>query len=194
MIRVAQLLLILSAAALWVAARLPWVSVQSFDELGPPRTADVSGAEWSSALLPLAVTLLAAALAGLAVRGRLLRMLSILVAAACLVLGYLGVSLIVMPDVGPRGAALAGVPVFTLVGSQRHVAGAILTVIAGVCALLAAVLLMRGAATAHGRVKYALPETGETTVGAGGTSERGMWDALDAGHDPTETDTESEGR
>ena len=117
--RGAQLLLVFSALGLWVASRMRWVSVRSADGLGPEKTVDLNGAAWSNALLPLALLLLAAALAGLAVRGVWLRLVALLVAASCLVLGYLGVSLFVMPDVGPRGAALAGVPIATLMESQR---------------------------------------------------------------------------
>lgn len=43
-----------------------------------------------------------------------------MVAAGCLALGYLGISLMVMPDVAPRGAALAEVPIVDLVGSQCY--------------------------------------------------------------------------
>ncbi|MGI9126403.1 MAG: TIGR02234 family membrane protein, partial [Mycobacterium sp.] len=106
MIRIAQLLLVLAAVALWVASRLTWVQVTSFDELGPPKVLTVTGAGWSTGLLPLALLLLAAALAALAVRGWLLRVVALLMAVACMALGYLGLSLIVMPDVGPRGAEL----------------------------------------------------------------------------------------
>ena len=65
----------------------------------------------------------------------------------CVLLAYLGVSLMVMPDVAPRGAELAGVPVMNLVASQRHLTGAALTVTAAICSLVAAVLLMRAAAS-----------------------------------------------
>ena len=91
MIRAAQLLLLVAAAGLWAASRLSWVSVQSFDGLGLPRTLTVDGAAWSSALAPMAVLLAAAALAALAVRGWVLRAMSVLVAIASLVLGYLGI-------------------------------------------------------------------------------------------------------
>ena len=185
MIRVAQLLLVLAAGALWVASRLTWVSVTAFDGLSPPRTSTLSGAEWSTALLPLALLLLTAALAALAVRGWLLRVLALLVDLACFALGYLGISLIVMPDVGPRGAELAGVQIVNLVASQRYIAGAVLTTVAAVGALFAAVLLMRSAvSSAHEARKYAAPGASGATV-ATAMSERGMWDALDEGHDPT---------
>ena len=111
MIRAAQLLLLLAAAGLWAASRQSWVSVQSFDGLGQPRTVTVDGAAWSTALMPMALLLAAAALAALAVRGWLLRVVSVLVAVASLALGYLGIGLIVMPDIGPRAATLADVPV-----------------------------------------------------------------------------------
>ncbi len=186
MIRIAQLLLVLSAGGLWAASRMPWVSVRSADGLGPEKSIDLNGAAWSNALLPLAVLLLAAALAGLAVRGVWLRVMALLVAASCLALGYLGVSMFVTPDVGPRGAALAGVPVMTLVHSERHLGGAVVTLVAAFVALVAAAVLMRATATAaHPSSGTAVAGTGS---GASAISERGMWDALDEGRDPTDGD------
>lgn len=192
MIRIAQLLLVLSAVGLWAASRMPWVSVRSADGLGPEKTVDLNGAAWSNALLPLALLLLAAALAGLAVRGGWLRMVALLVAGTCLVLGYLGVGMFVTPDVGPRGAELAGVPIVTLVHSERHLAGAVVTLVSAFAALVAAAMLMRATASA------AHPSSGAAAAGAGpaaaGITERGMWDALDEGRDPTDSDPADEGR
>ncbi|MEI6252063.1 MAG: TIGR02234 family membrane protein [Mycobacteriaceae bacterium] len=193
MIRVAQLLLVVSALALWLASRLPWVSVGSFDGLGPPKTVTLNGAAWSTALVPLAVLLIAAALAGLAVRGWLLRAVALLLAVVSFAVGYLGITLILMPDVGPRGAELAGVGVATLVSSERHLTGAVVTLGAAVGVLLAAVLLMRSAVSgARESVKYAV--AGSAGNGDGAHSERGMWDALDEGRDPTDSSSEKEGR
>ncbi len=189
MIRIAQLLLVLSAGGLWAASRMPWVSVRSADGLGPEKTVDLNGAAWSSVLLPLAMLLLAAALAGLAVRGVWLRLVALLVAVTCLALGYLGVAMFVTPDVGPRGAALAGVSIMTLVHSERHLAGAVVTLVAALAALVAAALLMR--ATASAAHPSSGPEAG-TGPGSSGISERGMWDALDEGRDPTDVDPPAE--
>src|SRR5260370_42688770 len=75
-IGIAQLLLVIAAGALWVASRLPWVVVRSFDGLGPPKGVTLSGASWSTALLPLALLMLATAVAALAVRGWPLRVLA----------------------------------------------------------------------------------------------------------------------
>jgi uncharacterized membrane protein (TIGR02234 family) len=146
--------------------------------------------------LPLAVRLLAAALAALAVRGWAMRPLAILLAAASFALGYLGITLITMPDVGPRGAALAGVEVVNLVSSERHLAGAVITLVSAGAVLAAAVLLMRSAATALGGKavdKYSAPGA-PRPAGSEQLSERGMWDALDEGEDPTVGRPDSEGR
>lgn len=194
LIRLAQLLLVLSALGLWVASRLTWVAVRSFDGLGQPKAATVSGAQWSNALMPMAVLLVAAAAAGLAVRGWLLRAVAILVALVTLILGYLGVSLIVTPDVGARGAELAGVPIISLVASERHYYGAALTLVAAIGALVASVLLLRSAASAQRDTKYAARAQRRAAVHSkdeqpdadSATSERDMWDALDEGRDPTE--------
>ena len=192
MIRTGQLMLVLGAIGLWVAARLTWVTVTSADGLGQPKTTTLTGGTWSNALIPMAVLLLAAAIAGLAVHGWGLRVVAVLVALVSLVLGYLAVTLVVMPDVAPRAIELAQVPVTALVASQRHYLGAGLTAAAAILALLAAVLLMRSAGSAqHTAAKYAAPAARRTAARTGdAVSERGMWDAIDEGRDPTENDTE----
>lgn len=209
MIRVAQLLLVIAAGAVWVASRLPWVVIRSFDGLGPPKEVTLSGGSWSTALLPLALLMLAAAVAAIAVRGWPLRVLAGLLAAASLAVGYLGISLWQVPDVAVRGAELAHIPVITLVGSERRYGGAAVAVAASVCTLIAAVLLMRSASDARSArlsaTKYAAPATRrsiaqhEDAAGAmlegsetPGMSERMIWDALDEGRDPTDRPNESD--
>jgi uncharacterized membrane protein (TIGR02234 family) len=200
-IRTAQALLVIAAAGLWAATRLTWVDLRTFDGLGPPKLVTLSGAEWSSALIPLALVLLATAVAALAVRGWPLRMLALLVAVTSLATGYLAISLWVVPDVAVRAADIAHVPVLTLMGSQRHYPGPAITLATAVCTLVGAVLLMRAAASARGAVtKYLTPaarrslaqqdqtpQTTQTTM-----SERMIWDALDEGEDPTQDPTDKE--
>jgi uncharacterized membrane protein (TIGR02234 family) len=205
-IRVAQLLLVVAAGALWTASRLPWVVIRSFDGLGPPKEVTLSGASWSTALLPLALLMLATAVAALAVRGWPLRLLAGLLAASSLAVGYLGVSLWVIPDVAVRGADLAHVSVVSLVGSERRYWGAGVAVAASVCTLMAAVLLMRSAMSAReGATKYASPVTRRSIALRADAdramleepetpemSERMIWDALDGGRDPTDRPRESD--
>lgn len=201
MIRIAQLLLVLAALALWVASRLTWVEVDSFDGLGQPKTTPLNGASWSTALLPLALLLLAAAVAALAVRGWPLRLLVVLIAAASASMAYLAISLWVIRDVAVRAANLAEVPVADLTGTQRHFWGAAITLVAAVAALVAAVLLMRSAAkSGPGTTKYAAPAARRAAVqeeqSDNSMSERMIWDALDEGSDPTQdpTDPDTKGR
>ncbi|HEX5142247.1 MAG TPA: TIGR02234 family membrane protein [Mycobacterium sp.] len=192
-IRTAQVLLVLAALGLWGASRMPWVLIQTFDGLGQPKTTTLTGSTWSTALLPLALLALAAAVAALAVRGWPLRVLALLVAVASAAAGYLAVSQWVVPDVAVRAADLAGVQVMFLVGSERRYGGAIVTLVAAVCALAAAVLLMRGAAAGRATTtKYVAPAARRSIAreegaadGAGRPSERMIWDALDEGRDPT---------
>jgi uncharacterized membrane protein (TIGR02234 family) len=190
MIRIAQLGLVLAAAALWVASRMTWVEVTSFDGLGQPRTTALSGGSWSTALVPLAVLLLATAVAALAVRGWVLRALAVLVAITSAGLAYLAITLWVMPDVGVRASHLADAPVADLVGTQRHYGGAVITVVAAALTLLSAVLLLRSATKDRSAaVRYARRSSSVAGEPEDAMSERQLWDALDDGVDPTEHQT-----
>ncbi|CNW31439.1 Conserved membrane protein of uncharacterised function [Mycobacterium tuberculosis] len=138
-----------------------------------------------------------------------------LLAAASFAVGYLGISLWVVPDVAARGADLAHVPVVTLVGSARHYWGAVAAVLAAVCALLAAVFLMSSAAirgsAGEDMARYAAPRARRSIArrqhsNAAGRaapqddgpdmgprmSERMIWEALDEGRDPTDREQESD--
>jgi uncharacterized membrane protein (TIGR02234 family) len=192
-IRLAQTLLVVAAAGLWAASRLPWVVLRSFDGLGPPRTITLSGGTWSAALLPLTLLLLATAVAAVAVRGWPLRILALLVAAASLATGYLAIGLWVIPDVALRGADLAHIPVLSLVGSERHCPGPSIALAAAVCTLAGAMLLMRAASSARRETtKYLTPAARRSSAqpGDGATPERIIWDALDEGWDPTQDRTD----
>jgi uncharacterized membrane protein (TIGR02234 family) len=205
MTRLAQGLLVVAGLALWAASRMAWVDVASSDGLGQPKTTTLLGASWSEALVPLALLVLAAAVAVLAVRGWPLRLLALLIAVASAGMAYLAIGLWVIPDVAIRGAELAQVPVAALVGTQRHYWGASLGLGAALCTLVAAVLLIRAAAKAgsgagSSSTKYVAPATrraaARTDETSDAMSERMIWDALDEGHDPTgsDTGTDNEGR
>jgi uncharacterized membrane protein (TIGR02234 family) len=209
--RIAQLLLVAAAVALWAASRMPWVVIRSFDGLGPPKSVTLSGGTWSTALLPLAVLQLAAAVAVLAVRGWAMRALAALLALVSFAVGYLGFSLWAVPDVAVRGADLAHIPLVTLVGTERHYWGAVAAVFSAVCTLIAGVLLMRGGShggpARDGTTKYASKYLGpgarrsaargnDAETASPDMSERMIWDALDEGRDPTDRprDSDTEGR
>jgi uncharacterized membrane protein (TIGR02234 family) len=194
--RIGQLLLLVAAGALWLASRLTWVEVSSFDGLGQPETATLNGGTWSTALVPLALILLAAMLKSTVGPRWQLRLLALVVGALSAVMAYLAISLWVITDVAVRAAGLAEVPVADLVGTQRHYWGAVVTLIAAVLTLAGAVLLLRSPVKDEAEHdKYDAParrrEAARRRVAAGDEmSERTMWDALDEGRDPTKPDTE----
>ena len=76
-LRWVQLLLVVAGLGLWLASRMTWVVVRSSDGLGQPKTVSLSGSAWSTAMVPLALLLLAAAVAALAVRGWPLRLMAV---------------------------------------------------------------------------------------------------------------------
>jgi uncharacterized membrane protein (TIGR02234 family) len=194
--RVGQLSLLIAAAALWLASRMTWVVVTSFDGLGQPKTANLNGGTWSTALVPLALILLAAVLKSTVGPRWQLRLLALVVGALSAVMAYLAISLWVVPDVAVRAAGLAEVPVAELVGTQRHFWGAVVTLVAAVLTLAGAVLLLRAPVKeASDDEKYEAParrrEAARRSAATGDDmSERMMWDALDDGRDPTKPDTE----
>jgi uncharacterized membrane protein (TIGR02234 family) len=196
-IRLAQLLLLLSAVALWVASRMVWVDVQSFDGLGQPKTTVLTGGSCWPALVPLAAILLVAAVAPIAVRGWRLGLLALIVAGISAVMAYMAISLWVIRDVAPRAAHLADVPVADLMGTQRHYGGAILTLVAAIGALVGAVLLMRSVAKPRPEVdRYERRRSAQSAEDDADKSERVIWDALDEGSDPTQdpADPDNKGR
>ncbi|WNG95248.1 TIGR02234 family membrane protein [Mycobacterium sp. ITM-2016-00318] len=193
---IGQLMLLIAAVALWVASRMTWVEVSSFDGLGQPETTTLNGGAWSTALVPLAVILLAAVLKSTVGPRWQLRLLAVIVGALSAVMAYLAISLWVVPDVAVRAAGLADVPVADLLGTQRHYWGAVLSLSAALLTLAGAVLLMRAPVkVASDDDKYEAParrrEAARRRASAGDDmSERMMWDALDEGRDPTKPDTE----
>lgn len=192
-LRGAQVLLVLAAGGLWGASRLSWVLIRSFDGLGQPRVVTVSGASWSTALMPLGLLCLAAAVAAVAVRGWKLRVLAVLMAAVSLASGYLAISMWVVRDIAVRALDIADIPVTSLLGTERRLTGAVLSLVAALCVMAAAALLMRAAARGTGGdTKYAAPAVRRAAARglddgseSPEISERLMWDALDEGHDPT---------
>jgi uncharacterized membrane protein (TIGR02234 family) len=189
-IRLASILLVLSATALWGASRMVWVDVQSFDGLGQPKTTALTGGSWSTALVPVAAILLVAAVAPMAVRGWRLGLLALIVAGVSAVMAYMAISLWVIRDVAVRAAHLAEVQVADLMGTQqRHYGGAMLTLVAAIGALVGAVLLMRSVAKPRPEVdRYERRRSAPSPNDGASTSERAIWDALDEGRDPTDPD------
>ncbi|MCX5046065.1 TIGR02234 family membrane protein [Aldersonia sp. NBC_00410] len=198
----ALIALAVGAACLWASSRMTWVEVTSFDGLGEERTTELLGSTWFGALTPLALALVAAIAAVFALRGWLRRILGVIVA-------LIGCAAMVPPVAllagsGPtrdRAAALAELPGRAEVTAmQTYTLPAVLAVIGGALAFVAGVLLTRkppaaptlsakydapAARRADATRQVAEADAAEPGAESGQLSERTLWDALDAGEDPT---------
>ncbi|MFD4183056.1 TIGR02234 family membrane protein [Rhodococcus sp. NPDC058514] len=190
------LLLAVAALCLWASSRMTWVRVESFDGLGGARTSDLIGGTWAAATTPLALTLVAAIAASFAVRGWALRVVGLLVALVAVAAIVPAASLLIGGVDDDKAGRLAELPDRAEVtATQTFAVPAILVVLGGVTALIAAVALIRKAAVSTGlSSKYAAPAARRAEAGnRAATSEeplsdRMLWDALDAGEDPTAGD------
>lgn len=191
----ALVLLAVGAAALWGSSRLTWVTVTSADGLTEPRTDALNGAAWFGALTPLALVLLAAVAAVLATRGWVRRLVGVLVALVAAVSAVPALALLTGSGATEQRAAdLAGLPgrarVTELVTAN---APAALTLAGALAAFGAGLLLARMPAEARQLSgKYDNPATRKAAATqavqeptGGPLPERVLWDALDAGADPT---------
>ncbi|AGT92938.1 TIGR02234 family membrane protein [Rhodococcus erythropolis] len=194
------LLLALSAAALWGSSRMTWVHLTSSDGKTLERTTDLDGSTWAAAMTPLALALLAAIAASFAVRGWALRVVGLLVALVAVAVAVPAVQLLVSGASSDRAvelAELSGHP--EDLSTTVSVLPALLALLGAVAALGAAVLLMRKPPVRGGlSSKYDNPAArreaaaklgqGDTPASDEPVTQRMLWDALDAGEDPTVAD------
>lgn len=186
-------LLAAAALCLWASSRMTWVRVESFDGLGEARTTNLIGGTWAAATTPLALALLAAIAASFAVRGWALRAVALLVVLVAVAAVVPAVQLLTADADPDRAGRLAELPDRAEVtATDVFTSPAVLVVVGGVLALAAAVALLRKASVSTGlSAKYAAPaarrEEASKRGGSGEPpSQRVLWDALDAGDDPTD--------
>lgn len=182
---------------------MTWVGVTSSDGLGEERSIDLVGSTWAAASTPLALALVAAVAASFAVRGWASRVLAVLVGLVAIGAGVPAVQALSGGVSDDKAADLAELPGRAeVVATHAFAVPAVLALIGSVCALAAAVVLVRkptarkvlsskyDAPAARRdevvrRTKTASQRAGENGEGDDLT-ERMLWDALDAGEDPTD--------
>lgn len=186
-----------AAGCVWASSKLTWVRVESADGLGVDRSDAIDGSSWAAASLPLALVLVAAIAAMFAVRGWALRVVAVVVGAVGVAAAVPAVLLLTRGATADEAARLAELPGRASVTSvEAAVLPPLLTVAGGIVALAAAtVLLVRPGGAGGLSGKYATPAARRSTAADviaqdDDVSQRLMWDALDAGIDPT---AESEG-
>ena len=186
---VAALALAVAAACLWAAGKLTWVTVRSSDGLGAARTDEVDGSVWAAAMTPLALVLVAGIAAVFAVRGLALRGLGVVLAAVGVAAAIPAISLLAGGATNDRAGRLAELKDRAEVTSvQTAPLAAVLALIGAVAAVGAGVLIIARRSDRAGlSSKYANPAVRREAAiaGDGDVSQRSLWDALDAGADPT---------
>lgn len=191
--------LLVAASLLWGAARLTWVRVSTADDLRGQRIVDVAGGTWATELGPLALTVLAAVAAVLAVRGVALRAVAVVVALVGVLAAVAPVRLLVSGVDRDRAAQLLDPPATALqVSTSVSAPGPLLALLGAVLVVVAGLYALRTPRRAGGLSdRYQTPAVRREQAGAadGGTAdpdtdlaERRLWDALDAGLDPTTDD------
>ncbi|WP_371829776.1 TIGR02234 family membrane protein [Rhodococcoides yunnanense] len=196
-------LLLVAAACLWGSSRMAWIRVVSFDGLGEARSTDLDGGTWAAATTPLALALVAAVAASFAVRGWASRILAALVGLVAVAAAIPAVDALFGEVSAGKAATLAELPGRAeVVSTSVSATPAILAVVGAVCAFGAAVTLARKPTTRKvlsskydapasrrdevaKRAKTASERAAENGEGEDLT-ERMLWDALDAGEDPTD--------
>ncbi|NLG54137.1 MAG: TIGR02234 family membrane protein, partial [Rhodococcus sp.] len=157
---------------------------------GEEQTTTLDGGTWAAATTPLALVLVAAIAATFAVKGWLNWLVAALVALVAVAAAIPAVTLLSGGASEEKVAAVAQLPARADVHTVTVSAlGPVLVLVGSVAALIAAVLVARRPRTSGGlsskydapaaRRAAAAPEDDELLT------QRMMWDALDAGDDPT---------
>lgn len=198
-------LVLLGAGLTWASSRAGWITMQVADGLQPPRPESVIGATWAAELAPIALAMGAAVVALLVVRGSFYRVVGVVIGALALAVGVAATRSLVAGAEMDRVRQLEALPARAEIAELAVVwwapglalAGA-LAALAG--AVLAVVVPLQGKA-ASGRyqtpsarrddARAVLHSEGREGAISGGAAagipldERLLWDALDAGEDPT---------
>ncbi|QKT07528.1 Trp biosynthesis-associated membrane protein [Gordonia sp. X0973] len=155
---VASLLLALGAALLWVASRVNWARIEATDGLSPQRRFDVTGAQWSPWLVPLALVLLASIALVWSLRGWALRLLAIVLALCAVVAAIPAIALLTgPPDTDYAAKAIDLAPRFRVLLTTPTPWAPVLVLVAAVFVAGGAVFALRAARGAGMSSKYRSP-------------------------------------
>ncbi|OLT51410.1 hypothetical protein BJF89_06670 [Corynebacterium sp. CNJ-954] len=203
----ALLLTVLSAAGLWGAGQMTWLTVTVEDDKSGESVKNIIGSVWDAAGTPLALAMLAAMILSMALQPLARRILGGISALLAAVAGIAAVTLLSgEPDldraqsllVSGAGTQRESDPVqisewAVVLDGHVHAAPVVLFLAAAALGVVGGVLLaMKPGAARSGHSKYETPEARregvEKDLDDNPGSGRVLWDALDAGVDPTDRD------
>lgn len=203
------LLIALGAVGLWIASRATWLTVNTLDDKSGSATNELVGAVWAPEITALALVLLAGCVATLIMGSIGRRIVGVISAAAAIVASWSPMQLLSQGEDGvDRGRALdlltsgsatqrANAPVTVadwaqVESLQVHTLGAIGALVASALALVGGVMLLvrPGSVKKQKSSAYENPEVRKQRIREDlendPQSGRVLWDALDAGVDPTD--------
>jgi len=201
----ALVLTLLSAAGLWGTGQMTWLTASVVDDKTGESTEQIIGRVWDAAGTPLALAMLAAMILSFALAPMARRVLGGISAALAAIAGFAAVMLLGGdPDLDraqqllTTGAATqkSTDPVqisdwATVVDASVHTFPVVLALLAAACGVVGGVLLaMKPGEARQGHSRYETPEARREGVVEDLKEEPGsgrvLWDALDAGVDPTD--------
>lgn len=200
-------LTVVSAAGLWGTGQMIWLTATVVDDKSGETTKDIIGRVWDAAGTPLALAMLAAMILSFALAPLARRFLGVVSAALAAVAGFAAVTLLGgEPDLDraqqllTSGAATqkSSDPVqisewAAVTDATVHAFPVILALLAAACGVVGGVLLaMKPGQARQGHSRYETPDARREGVvedlDEDPDSGRVLWDALDAGVDPTDRD------
>lgn len=200
-------LVVLAAVGLWGAGRLTYVTAHVVDDKSGEFSRTLVGSVWDPALTPLALAMLACLILSLAVQPVLRRILGAVVAVLAGIASFRSVTLLTAePDLARvrevlvSGTATQRQNAPETISDWAHIAQAdvhtlpvALAIAAAACGVIGGIILvMRPGEKSEGNSRYLTPEARREVVHddleANPDSGRVLWDALDAGVDPTDDD------
>lgn len=205
--RIALLLVVLSAAGLWASGRMVFVTVSVADDKAGDSVKELVGSVWDPAATPLALAMIAALILSMAVQPLARRILGVIIALLAAVASFRAVQLLVSDVDLARAQSLLTSGAATqkqsspvqisdwarVVDASVHNGPVIIALVAAALGLVGGIILvMRPGEASKGHSRYETPEVrradAEEDLAHNPDSSRVLWDALDAGVDPTEDD------
>ena len=197
--RIAALLLAVSAAVLWAASRMAWITVDTFDDKSGDATNAIIGGLWSTEQTAVAMLLLAGSIAGFALRRVGRRMVGVISALAGLGVSWAPLGLLAGEPDPQRAHQLLSTGEEAKIAAWAEIAnldvtsaGPALAMFGAAVALFGGVLLAMKPGTDSAKLnRYERKQDRAAKISrdleAEPDSGRVMWDALDADIDPTDT-------
>lgn len=199
------LLSVLCAAGLWGTGRMVWVQAHVRDELAGDSTHRLVGAVWDPAATPLALAILATVILSLAVSPLVRRVLGVLIVGFAAVASFRCVPLLTSGADPLRAQALLSSGAATqrqstpdhisawaqVLSAEVQWLPVALCLLAAAAGIVGGILLaMRPGAASSGSSRYETPqarrEALDVELREQPDAHRTLWEALDAGVDPTD--------